>query len=246
MRDGDADAVGVRVGRQEQVGLHPVAVLEAEFQRLAHLGVGVRAGREVAVLDALLFDGHDIGHADPLEHSQHALQADAMERGVDDTKRRAVLARGDLERLLYVTVKNSLGNPLHQPLFQGSIERHRFYAIEAVDGVDGRLDGLRCLDGNLAAVGAVDLIAVVCRGIVRRETQRGSGLDAIEQIRPDSVAGEHLGDSTHKLLGTVTCIPAKRNGRPIKRVIQVIGKTLRGLTDGIDIKPVGTESELAA
>lgn len=260
MRDGDADAVGVRVGRQEQVGFHPVAVLEAEFQRLAHLGVGVRAGREVAVLDALLFDGHDIGHADPLEHSGHALQADAVERSVDDTKRRAVLARGDLERLLYVTVKNSLGNPLHQPLFQGSIERHRFYAIEAVDGVDGRLDGLRCLDGNLAAVGAVDLIAVVCRGIVRRgdvdagraaqladgETQRGSGLDAIEQIRPDSVAGEHLGDSTHKLLGTVTCIPAKRNGRPIKRVIQVIGKTLRGLTDGIDIKPVGTESELAA
>lgn len=260
MRDGDADAVGVRVGRQEQVGLNPVAVLEPEFQRLAHLGVGVRAGREVAVVHALLFDGHDIGHADSLEHSGHALQADAVERGVDDAERRAVLARGDLERLLYVTVENSLGNPLHQSLFQGSIERHRFYTIEAVDGVDGRLDGLRRLDGDLAAVGAVDLIAVVCRGIVRRgnvdagraaqladgETQRGGGLDAIEQIRPDPVAGEHLGDSTHKLLGTVTRIPAKRNRRPIKRVIQIIGKTLRGLTDGIDIKPVGTESELAA
>lgn len=260
MRDGDADAVGVRVGRQEQVGLNPVAVLEPEFQRLAHLGVGVRAGREVAVVLALLFDGHDIGHADSLEHSGHALQADAVERGVDDAERRAVLARGDLERLLYVTVENSLGNPLHQSLFQGSIERHRFYTIEAVDGVDGRLDDLRRLDGDLAAVGAVDLIAVVCRGIVRRgnvdagraaqladgETQRGGGLDAIEQIRPDPVAGEHLGDSTHKLLGTVTRIPAKRNRRPIKRVIQIIGKTLRGLTDGIDIKPVGTESELAA
>lgn len=260
MRDGDADAVGVRVGRQEQVGLNPVAVLEPEFQRLAHLGVGVRAGREVAVVHALLFDGHDIGHADSLEHSGHALQADAVERGVDDAERRAVLARGDLERLLYVTVENSLGNPLHQSLFQGSIERHRFYTIDEVDGVDGRLDGLRRLDGDLAAVGAVDLIAVVCRGIVRRgnvdagraaqladgETQRGGGLDAIEQIRPDPVAGEHLGDSTHKLLGTVTRIPAKRNRRPIKRVIQIIGKTLRGLTDGIDIKPVGTESELAA
>ena len=87
MRDGDADAVGVRVGRQEQVGLHPVAVLEPEFQRLAHLGVGVRAGREVAVVHALLFDGHDIGHADPLEHSGHALQADAVERGVNDAER---------------------------------------------------------------------------------------------------------------------------------------------------------------
>lgn len=183
-----------------------------------------------------------------------------MERGVDDAERRAVLARGDLERLLYVTVKNSLGNPLHQPLIQSSIERHRFYAIEAVDGVDGRLDGLRRLDGNLAAVGAVDLIAVVCRGVVRSgdvdagraiqladgETQCGRGLDALKQIGFNAVACEHLSHPTHKLLGTVTRIPAKRNRRPIKRVIQVIGKTLRGLTDGIDIKPVGTESELAA
>ena len=260
MRDGDADAVGVRVGRQEQVGLHPAAVLEPEFQRLAHLGVGVRAGREVAVLDALLVDGRDLRHADSLEHSGHALEADAVERGVDDAERRAVLARGDLERLLYVTVQNPLGNPLHQPLFQGPIESHRLYAVEAVDGVDGRLDGLRRLDGDLAAVGAVDLVAVVCRGVVRGcdvdagraaqladcETQRGGGLDTIEQIRLDSVSSENLSDSTHKLLGTVTRIPAKRNGRPIKRVIQVIGKTLRGLTDGIDIKPVGTESELAA
>ena len=260
MRNGDADAVGVRVGRQEQIGLHPVAVLEPEFQRLAHLGVGVRAGREVAVLDALLVDGRDLRYADPLEDARHALQADAVERGVDDAERRAVLARGDLERLLYVTVKNSLGNPLHQPLFQGSIESHRFYAIEAVNGVDGRLDGLRRLDGNLAAVGSVDLVAVVCRGIVRRgdvdagraaqladgEAECGRGLNALEQIRLDSVSSENFSDSTHKLLGTVTRIPAKRNGRPIKRVIQVIGKTLCGLTDGINIKPVGTESELAA
>lgn len=260
MRDGDADAVGVRVGRQEQVGLHPAAVLEPEFQRLAHLGVGVRAGREVAVVHALLFDGRDIGHADPLEHSGHALQADAVERGVDDAERRAVLARGDLERLLYVTVENPLGNPLHQTIFQGPIERHRLYAIEAVDGVDGRLDGLRRLDGDLAADGAVDLVAVVCRGIVRRgdvdaggateladgETQRGGGLDALEKIGFDAVAGEHLGDTAHELLGTVTRIPAKRNGRPIKRVIQVIGKTLCSLANGIDVQAVGTKAEPAA
>lgn len=260
MRDGDADAVGVRVGRQEQVGLHPVAVLQPEFQRLAHLGVGVRAGREVAVLDALLIDGRDIGHADPLEHSGHALQADAVERGVDDAERRAVLARGDLERLLYVTVENSLGNPLHQPLFQGPIERHRLYAMETVDRVDGRLDGLRRLDGDLAAVGAVDLVAVVCRGVVRGrdvdagraaqladgETQRRCGLDAIEQIRPDSVAGEHLGDAAHKLLGPMTGIPAKCDRRVLKSAIQVIRQTLRSLADGIDVQTVGAEPELAA
>lgn len=260
MRDGDADAVGVRVGRQEQIGLHPVAVLEPEFQRLAHLGVGVRAGREVAVVHALLFDGHDIDHADPLEHPGHALQADAVERGVDDTERRAVLARGDLERLLEVAVENSLGNPLHQPLIQGPIERHRFYVVEAVDGVDGRLDGLRRLDGDLAAVRAVDLVAVVCRGVVRRgdvdagraaqladgETQRGGGLDAIEQIGFDSVAGEHLGDSAHKLLGTVTGIAAERDGRVPKGAIQVIRQALRSLADDIDVQAVGAEAELAA
>lgn len=259
MRDGDTDAVGVRVGRQEQVGLHPVAVLEPEFQRLAHLGVGVRAGREVAVAHALLLDGHDIGHADPLEHSGHALQADAVERGVDDAERRAALSRGDLERLLYVTVKNTLGNPLHHPLVQGPIERHRPYAIEAVDGVDGRLDGIRRLDGDLAAVGAVDLVAVVCRGVVGGgdvdagraaqladgETQRGGGLDAIEQIGFDSVAGENLSDSTHKLLGTVTGIAAKGDGRVLKGAIQVIRQALRSLADGIDVQTVGSETEPA-
>lgn len=260
MRDGDADAVGVRVGRQEQVGLHPVAALEAEFQRLAHLGVGVRAGREVAVVHALLFDGHDIGHADPLEHSGHALQADAVERGVDDAERRAVLARGDLERLLYVTVENSFGSPLHQPLIQGPIERHRLYAMETVDGVDGRLDGLRRLDGDLAAVGAVDLVAVICRGVVRRgdvdagraaqladgETQRRGGLDALEQIGLDAVAGEHLSHPAHKLLGTVAGVTAKCDHRVPKGAIQVIRQALRSLADGIDVQAVGAETELAA
>ena len=260
MRDGDADAVGVRVGGQEQVGLDPFAVLEPELKCLANLGVWVWAGREVAVLDALLVDGRDIGHADPLEHSGHALQTDAVERGVDDVKRRAVLARGDLERLLYVTVKNTLGNPLHQPLIQGSIERHLLYAIEAVDGVDGRLDGLRRLDGDLAAVGSVDLVAVVCRGIVRRgdvdagrtaqgadgEAECGRGLNALEQIRLDSVFGENLSDSTHKLLGTVTGIAAEGDGRVLKGAIQVIRQALRSLTDGIDVQTVGPETDFAA
>ena len=260
MRDGDADAVGVRVGRQEQVGLHPVAALEAEFQRLAHLGVGVRAGREVAVVHALLFDGHDIGHADPLEHSGHALQADAVERGVDDAERRAVLSRGDLERLLYVTVENTLGNPLHQPLVQGPIERHRPYAIEAVDGVDGRLDGFRRFDGDLAAVGAVDLVAVICRGVVRSgdvdagraaqgadcEAERGRGLDAFEQIGFDSVAGEHPSDTSHELLRPMTCIATKCDRRVLKSAIQVILQALRSLADGIDVQTVGAETELAA
>ncbi len=260
MRNGDADAVGVRVGRQEQVGLHPVAVLEPEFQRLAHLGVGVRAGREVAVLDALLVDGRDLRHADPLEDARHALQADAVERGVDDAERRAVLVRGYLERFLEVTVKNSLGNPLHQPLFQGHIERHRLYAIEAVDGVDGRLDSLRRLDGDLAAVGAVDLVAVVCRGVVggsdvdagraiqlaNGETQRGRGLDALEQIGFNSVASEHLSDTSRELLRPMTRIAAKCDSRVLKGVIQVIRQTLRSLADGIDVQTVGTEAQLAA
>ena len=92
MRDGDAHAVGIRVGRQEQVGLHPVAVLEPELQRLAYLGVGVRTGREVAVVHALLLDDHDLGDADALEDAGHALQADAVERGVDDAEPRAVLS----------------------------------------------------------------------------------------------------------------------------------------------------------
>ena len=104
MRYGDTHAVGVRVGREEQVGPHPVAIVEPELKRLAHLGVGVRTGREVPVANALLVDGSDLGDADTLENARHALKADAMKRGVDDAERRAILARGNLERFFEVTV----------------------------------------------------------------------------------------------------------------------------------------------
>lgn len=45
----NAHAVGIRVGCEQQVGLDLLAQVDALLHGLADLGVGIRAGREVAV-----------------------------------------------------------------------------------------------------------------------------------------------------------------------------------------------------
>lgn len=77
------------------------------------------------------------------------------------------------------------------------------------------------------------------------EAERGRGLDAVEQIGFDAVAGEHLGYAAHELIGPVAGVTAERDRRVLKGAVKVIRKTLRSLADGIDVQPVGAETELA-
>ena len=63
---GNAHAVGIRVGREQQVGLDLLAQVDALLHGL-RFGVGIRAGREVAVRVALLGNHGDVGHAHLVE-----------------------------------------------------------------------------------------------------------------------------------------------------------------------------------
>ena len=81
---GNAHAVGVGVGREQQIGVHVLAKLDALLHRLANLRVGIRAGGEIAVGVALLGDDGNVGDACALEHGCHGDESCTVERGIHE------------------------------------------------------------------------------------------------------------------------------------------------------------------
>ena len=85
---GNAHAVGVGVGREQQIGMHALAKLDALLHRLANFGVGVRAGGEIAVGVTLLGDDGDVGDACALKHGRHGDESCTVERGLHELQGR--------------------------------------------------------------------------------------------------------------------------------------------------------------
>ena len=66
---GHAHAVGVGIGRQQEIGVHLLAQLDALLHSFANLGVGIGAGGEIAIGIALFGHHRHVGHADALEQA---------------------------------------------------------------------------------------------------------------------------------------------------------------------------------
>lgn len=64
-----------------------LAQVDALLHGLADLGVGIRAGREVAVRVALLGNHGDVGHTHLVEDGGDRDQTGTVERGVDELER---------------------------------------------------------------------------------------------------------------------------------------------------------------
>ena len=261
MRHGHAHAVGVGVGREHEVGVHLVAELEALLERLAELGVGIRARGEVAVGVGLLGHHGDVGDAHALEDAVHALHARAVERRVDDGEVGVGLGSDGLGgNGVDEAVEHRVGRPLHEALLERLVEVHALHAIEDVGLVDGVLDLVGGLVGDLAAVRAVDLVAIVLRGVVggrnadaggalevaRGVRQRGHRLDARVDERLDAVGGKHAGGGLHEVLALVARV-ARDGDRGVLEVrVEVGGEALRGLGDRVDVHAVGAHAQRAA
>ena len=84
---GNAHTVGVGVGCEQQIGMHALAKLDALLHCLADLGVGIRAGGEIAVGIALLGDDGDVGDACALKHGCHGDESCTVERGIHELQR---------------------------------------------------------------------------------------------------------------------------------------------------------------
>ena len=241
--------------------MHLVAELEALLERLAELGVGIRARGEVAVGVGLLGHHGDVLDAHALEDALHTLEAGAVERRVDHREVGVGLgAHGLRGNGVDEAVEHRVGRPLHETLLERLVEVHALHAVEDVGLVDGVLDLVGGLVGNLTAVRAVDLVAVVLRGIVgsrdadaggalevaRGERQRGDGLDARIHERLDAVGGQHAGGGPHEVLALVARVACDGDRGVLEVGVEVGGEALRGLGNRVDVHAVGAHAERAA
>ena len=82
--DHGADAVGVRVGADDQVAAHLAGQVDGQIEALGIFRVGAFHRGEAAVDDHLLFHGVQVLDAQALQGFGHQLVAAAVEGGVDD------------------------------------------------------------------------------------------------------------------------------------------------------------------
>ena len=198
-------AVGIRIRRQEYFRIH----LQTEFLRqrksLRVFGVGVTDGREVRVRVLLLLHNVDIGKAPFFNDSHERNGAGSIQGGVNNRNRKVKVRWGrvDSQRLNRIEIGSVFDLAAHgnEAGLLRFFKRRRRCSREVGQGINLRCNPLRHFPGNLAAVGPIDLVAVVVLRIVgSREVETGHrvlgpnqigelrrGPNAVEGIDPDAV-----------------------------------------------------------
>ena len=166
---GDTDAVCIGIGCQHKVCADFLGQIQALFKSSEDLGVGIRAGGEIAVGIFLLGNDGNIGNAHILQDAGDGDKSCAVERGIDEleacglAETRADLAR--LDRLIQsflAVVADEFDEAFFHALCKGNI----FGAGQDVGLLDCVIDHCGGIVCHLAAVGAVGLEAVVLCGVV--------------------------------------------------------------------------------
>ena len=237
-----------------------VAQLETLLERLAELGVGIGAGGEVAIRLGLLGHDRDVGDAHAGQDLVHALDARAVERRVDHREVRVGLGTDGLGgHGVDEAVEHLVWRPDHEARLEGLVEVHVLDAREDVRLIDGALDLVCGLVGDLAAVVAIDLVAVVGRGVVagrhgdasgavqvtRGERERGNRLDARVDVGLDAVGGKHASRGLYEVLTLVARVSRDGDRGVLVVGVEVGGQSLRGLRDRVDVHAVGAHAERA-
>ena len=261
--DGDAHAVTVRVGGKQQVGVALLGILHAQCHSLFDLRVGIRAGREIAVRLLLLLDHRNVGVAHLLQGAGHGLQTGAVQRTVHDGH---ILVD-------FFAKQDGLALDL---LYEGGVDLVRDVPDAAVCHASFKAAGpdickdvqfldlgqnLRSsLGGDLAAVRAVDLVAVVLAGVVgRRHHDTGRGVQIAgrkgdgrnrHQNRPDvdldAIGREHARSNLGKHIALDAAVITDGHRRSFKVLFQIVRQTLRGLCHRVDVHPIGACADDAA
>ena len=259
VRYGGAAAVAVRVGAQQKVRLHFIAQFQPLLHGLPNLRVGVRAGGEIAVR-LFLFRHHGaVGHAQLGQQFFHALKARAVQRGVDQFQVRHALAAAHplgIHRL-HKGVDALLGDIADGAFGQRFVEAGGAHVVEAVHRVDAGQDLPGGVQGDLAAVRAVDLVAVVLGGVVaggdaharpaaqipHRPGQGGGGLQAGVEPGGDAVGRQHPGRFPGEQLALAAAVVGDGNALVQAGSLEVVGQALGGLAHGVDVHAVGARAD---
>ena len=194
-RAGHADAVGVRIGREDEVGVDLRGQFEREGERAGVLRVGRSDGREAAVMLALLLDHVRIDAHAAQRGDDHDV-ARAVDVGEDHLRR---VARDELR------VEPHAGEAGEIGVLRGG--RHGEHAGEVLLEIRRDVGGAESADfgddggvmrrQDLPAVAEAALEAVVVRGVVAgRDDHAGMGAEVADgeaQLRGRTRAGEEVG-----------------------------------------------------
>ena len=256
-----AHAVAVGVGAKQQIGARFAREREAALQRRALLGIRVGTGRKAPVGPRLLGHERHVRHADASQDLCHALAPRAVERRVDHAQRGSVAipdapALHRVEEGLQAVLADHADGSVRQRIGKAA----QTHAVEMVRGPDVLRYGIRRLKRDLAAVGTVDLVAVVGGGVVARRNahtrpasviahcpaQRGRRLQARIEIGGHAVGGKHTRGLAREARRADAAVVGNGAAQRQSRRLEVSGKSLRRAADNINIHAVRARAEHAA
>ena len=257
---GNAHPVAVRVSRQQQVGIAPAGILHPQGHGLPDFRVGVGAGGEVAVGQPLLLHHRHVPVAAFRQNPGHRHIARAVQGAVDNGR----VPSG------FLTEKHGLSlhrlqeggehlvrDVLNGAVFQGSVKIPPVYVGKNIQLLDFPQHLRSGLARDLAAVGSVDLVAVVFAGIVGsgyHNARVGSQIPGGEghgghRIQPGPQPDAHPGSGEHRRrclcehIGFQPGIIADDHRRGGSVCFQVVCQALGGLGHGVHIHPVGSGAQ---
>ena len=236
-----------------------MGVLHPQCHGLFDFRVGIGTGGEIAVRLLLLRHHGDIGVAHLPEGSGHRQQAGTIQRGVDNGNisihRLAIEHRLTLHRLHEGGV-NILLNELNVSTLHSCFKIFLPDIFEDIQLLDLCQDFCRRLGGDLAAVRAIDLVAIVLAGVVgssNHHARRGFQMARCKgnhwhrhQLGPDmylySVGGKHPRCNLGKYIAFDSAVIANGDRRLGKMLFQIVRQALRGLCNGVNIHAIGARA----
>ena len=212
----------------------------------------------------LLLGNHgDVGDADVRQHAAHGHVAGAVQRAVHELQaRRLAQTRAHGLRLDVVVQRldGVLSDVFDASVGDGFVKVGQLHVVKHVGLLHLGVHRVRGFFRHLAAVGAVRLVAVVLGGVVAGrnhdagvafqmacgKAEGGHGHQLPVQVRLHAVGGENARRLSGKHIALDAAVVRDRDGLLARRAREVIGQTLRGLADHVDVHTIRTGSQHTA
>ena len=256
------NAVGVGVGGEYYVGSGLLGFGDGHSHGRGHFGVRALDSGEVAGGNVLFGHMDDVGEAVVAQRSGYEFHTGAVDRRVHDFEVVVAFDYFRVERESLYGCEESLVHLLADDMYLGgvAVEFYFLYVLDAAHVVD---DVHIVGSDNLSAVGPVGLVAVVFFGIVAGgdvhaalasemtdgERELGGGAEVFEEVNLDAVGREYVSHDFGELARIVAYVVSDdyRNfGQVFESVFEVVGQTLSGGADGVDVHAVGAGAHDAA
>ena len=191
----------------------------------------------------------DIAHA--LQHFTHRHITRAVERAIDDVQ--ALVGGGDAQAVnhLVIALDGFVVDVADHAVIEVLLEA-RQGGLERLFGADEGIDAVGGFNRNLAAIRAIDLIAVEFRGIMARRHhharagvqvahrvgQHGGRHERAVEVDADAHFRQRRGGQLGKIAAMDAAVAADGAGRLLARLQQVTSQPARRLGHGVEVHAV--------